>query len=176
MHRTLLLEQLNRYSVTCEQDQIFLTTTKNFVNNNSRCFERSLDTGHITGSAWIINSDRTKALLTLHRGINKWIQLGGHADGQTDMHLVSLREAQEESGLSSIKSLSKDIFDIDIHIIARMHKEPEHYHYDIRFLFEASNQEELVLSNESKDLAWIDIREHIDSGVDETIGRMCRKT
>ena len=65
-----------------------------FIEQNPNCFERS-NKGHITGSAWIVNHDNSKVLLTHHRKLNLWLQLGGHADGEPDTKAVSLKEAQE---------------------------------------------------------------------------------
>src|SRR5207245_6935322 len=90
---------------------------RRFVTEHADCFERSLQTGHITGSAWVVDIDRSHALLTHHRKLNKWLQLGGHADGDPDILRVALREAREESSLESIRAVSEAIIDIDIHLI-----------------------------------------------------------
>src|SRR5215510_11521790 len=90
---------------------------RQFVAANPNCFERSLQIGHVTGSAWIVDLDRTHALLTHHRKLNKWLQLGGHADGDPDILRVALREAREESNLDAIRPVSENIFDVDIHVI-----------------------------------------------------------
>ena len=88
-----------------------------FVANTPDCFSRSHASGHITGSAWLLSPDGSMALLTLHRKLGKWLQLGGHADGDADILRVAMREAQEESGISGIVPVSAHIFDVDIHRI-----------------------------------------------------------
>lgn len=133
--------------------------------------------GHVTGSAWIINETYDKALLTHHNKLNKWLQLGGHADGDPDIIKVATKEAMEESGLSSLKLLTNKIFDIDIHSIPAYNGIPEHLHYDVRFLFQADESEELIVSSESKTLDWI----HFDllnqfTHKNESILRMSEKT
>jgi ADP-ribose pyrophosphatase YjhB (NUDIX family) len=126
-----------------------------FINNYPNCFERSLEIGHITASAWILNKDRSKALLMHHAKLNKWLQLGGHCDGNSDALSASLKEAQEESGIQNIIPIQQHIFDIDIHKIPENKKEKEHYHYDVRFLLAVTTDEPLVQNSESKALAWI---------------------
>jgi len=51
--------------------------------------------GHITASAWVVDRAGTMALLTHHRKLGRWLQLGGHADGDPDVRRVALREAME---------------------------------------------------------------------------------
>lgn len=128
-----------------------------FVSAHADCFERSLSLGHVTGSAWLVNRRRTHVLLTHHRKLNKWLQLGGHADGDSDVLAVAMKEALEESGLPDIAPLSPDIFDLDIHEIPARKSEPAHFHYDVRFALRANASEQYVVSDESHDLAWIDI-------------------
>lgn len=126
-----------------------------FISNTPSCFSRNNQEGHITGSAWLINPKGDKALLTLHHKLKRWMQTGGHADGNPDTLEVALREAEEESGITGIQPVSREIFDIDIHLIpARPAKgEPEHYHYDVRYLLRAPH-EEFAISDESDALAW----------------------
>ena len=124
-----------------------------FIRNTLDCFERSHLTGHITGSAWLLNPNGDKVLMTLHRKLQRWLQPGGHADGQTDTLAVAIREAEEESGIHGITPVSEDIFDVDIHLIPARPGEPEHYHYDIRYLLRAPH-EHFIVSDESDALEW----------------------
>ena len=117
MHRKPLLDQLSVYRARDSREAGTVEELRRFVEANADCFERSLRIGHVTGSAWILDGERTHALLTHHRKLNKWLQLGGHADGDPDMLRVAMREAREESSLAVIQALSEQIFDVDIHII-----------------------------------------------------------
>jgi len=155
LHRDALIEKLKAYRPEFKEEKDFRVLFLSFIKNNSNCFERSLLSGHITGSAWIINEQNTACLLTHHQKLNKWLQLGGHADGDPDIINVANKEAVEESGLKSLNLISKEIFDLDIHTIPARKNEPEHYHYDVRFLFTADDKEKLIVSSESKDLAWV---------------------
>jgi len=125
-----------------------------FIAAEEACFERSLSKGHITGSAWIINHAGTHAALVLHRKLNRWLQPGGHADGNTDIFLVAHREAEEETGIQGLVS-NEEIFDVDVHMIPANTKEAAHYHYDSRYLFRASADALLHSSHESHDVQWI---------------------
>jgi 8-oxo-dGTP pyrophosphatase MutT (NUDIX family) len=176
MHRKNLREKLERYYPTDEKEIADKAKMLSFLNSHEDCFERSLAIGHFTGSCWIVNHDSTKFLLTLHKKIKRWLQLGGHADGDTDLARVSLKEAHEESGLQHIELLSDEIFDIGIHLIAECNGIPAHYHYDVRFLLKASDpQEDIKISDESDDLRWFNEVSTLppDSGIN--IPRMFEK-
>ncbi|MFA6456416.1 MAG: NUDIX domain-containing protein, partial [Bacteroidota bacterium] len=105
----------------------------------------------------------------------KWLQLGGHSDGDPDPLNVALREAEEESGIPGIIPLSKEIFDVDVHPIPARKNVPEHFHYDIRYLFEADDTHSLTITPESKDLAWIPLNDIEQFSTEESILRMVRK-
>lgn len=128
-----------------------------FLLNNEIIFGKENKDGHFTGSSWIINSDKSKALLTHHAKLNKWLQLGGHSETDESTFDTALREAQEESGLNSIKALSDEIFDIDVQYIPEYKGEKEHFHYDIRFVFEADEGEKINLTEESKEVSWVSL-------------------
>jgi 8-oxo-dGTP pyrophosphatase MutT (NUDIX family) len=121
-------------------------------------FHRDCWPGHFTGSAWLVSADGRRALLTHHRKLDRWLQLGGHADGDIDLRAVALREATEESGLGGLQ-VDAGIFDIDCHAIPARGGEPEHWHHDVRFVVRAGGDERFSVSVESKALAWVDIEE-----------------
>lgn len=122
----------------------------------AEAFARSRLAGHFTGSAWLVSADGQRVLLTHHRKLDRWLQLGGHADGDVDLAGVALREAQEESGLSDLR-IEGGIFDLDRHRIPARGDEPEHWHYDVRYVVRCAGSEDFVLSEESHALAWVDI-------------------
>ena len=111
----------------------------------------------MTGSAWIIDKSKRTVLLVHHKKLDKWLQPGGHADGDENIVNVALKEAIEETGLSSLQLYSENIFDIDIHLIPKYKSIPSHYHHDIRFIFTADNKEQFTVSSESNELAWIEL-------------------
>ena len=149
---------------------------RTFVAAESRCFERSLEIGHVTGSAWIVCPERRRVLLTHHRKLDMWLQLGGHCDGDPDVRAVALREAHEESGLDRLVVVGAGLFDVDVHAIPARPGEPAHHHYDARILLEADPDAPLVVSSESKALAWVPLDELGGSATDASVLRMAAKT
>lgn len=131
--------------------------------------------GHFTGSAWLVSRDGQRVLLTHHRKLQRWLQLGGHADGDRDLARVALREAQEESGLADL-DVEPAIFDLDRHRIPARGDEPAHWHYDVRFVVHARGSEAFAVSAESLALAWCDIaRLAGDPETDASVRRMAQK-
>lgn len=150
-----LVELLQKYMPTDSWEQDCKEKMFEFIKQHTDCFERSLNIGHFTGSVWLLNHDKSKALLTHHAKLDKWMQLGGHCDGDSDILNVALKEAQEESGIQHIIPISKNIFDIDIHLVPARGDRKEHYHYDVRFLLQVIGNDSLVQNHESKELRWI---------------------
>lgn len=176
MYRQLLLTALDRYAVRYPAERTLVKRFAGFIRDNVHCFERSSVVGHVTGSAWIIDGPHERCLLTNHKKLNRWLQPGGHCDGNGDIAAVALREAYEESGLTSLKLVSSEIFDIDIHSIPARKAEPEHFHYDVRFLLECGCDENYVISEESHDLAWVPLVKVSNYSAEDSVLRMVQKT
>lgn len=174
MHRRLLKERIERYARIHADEEDTVARFLDFIDTNPRCFERDNWVGHITGSAWLVNAAHTHVLLTHHRKLEKWLQLGGHSDGDPETLTVALREASEESGLA-VTPLLDEIFDLDVHEIPARELEPAHYHFDVRFLLCVQGNEAFAVSEESLDLAWVPINGLATYSVDESILRMYRK-
>lgn len=153
-----------------------LQKTRDFIAAQPDCFERTLPIGHMTGSAWILDGSKTHVLLTHHRKLERWLQLGGHADGDADLLRVALREAREESGLNEVVPLSEAIFDVDIHAIPARGNELEHFHYDVRFLLQADRALPLIITHESKELIWVPLEDVGQLNAEESIRRMVVKS
>jgi 8-oxo-dGTP pyrophosphatase MutT (NUDIX family) len=180
--RQTLIDQLRAHQPASEGERQMLARMIAFAESHEDCCSRSLLIGHMTGSAWVVDHSRSLALLTHHRKLNKWLQLGGHADGNPDLLAVARREVEEESGLTEITPLSEGPFDIDVHSIPARGSEPEHFHFDVRFLFAVNSNHPLTVSDESHSLAWIPLADLADPAdpkglrVGESILRMVRKT
>lgn len=153
--RRPLCEQVERYIKRHPENRTTAMRLLQFVQETPTCFCREHKQGHITGSAWLVNQQGDKALLTLHRKLRIWVQPGGHADGDSDVLRVACREAREESGITELCVLDSEIFDIDIHTIPARPAvgEPEHLHYDVRYLLQAAH-ENYIISDESDALGW----------------------
>lgn len=175
MHRKHIIDKLRSYELTNPKDRETVTQFLQFIERNPNCFERSLKEGHITGSAWLLDSEKKKALLMHHKKLNKWLQLGGHADGDSNILRVALRESKEESGIDQIKSLSEEIFDLDIHLIPSRKEEPEHYHYDIRYLFQVVKNDSYTVNHESNDMKWFTADELSHMDLDSSMKKLLAK-
>ena len=177
MDRNNLIQQLQNYKTAYSREKEFIPAFLQLLNNYNNCYDRSLEHGHITGSSWIIDQSKKYVLLTHHQKLDKWLQLGGHADGDENVQNVAFREAEEESGLKKIRLLKSGIFDIDIHTIPARKGEQEHLHYDIRYLFEADRSEPLSINHESKALEWVALDEISDKvNRNDSIIRMVEKS
>lgn len=138
-------------------------------------FARERLAGHFTASAWLVSADGTRALLTHHRKLDRWLQPGGHADGDRDLARVALKEAEEESGLRGLR-LEGGLFDVDRHWIPEHRGVPAHWHYDARFVVRAGGDEHFVVGEESHDLAWRDVVGiAADPAADDSVRRMAGK-
>src|SRR3569623_1956902 len=136
MHRRPLLDQHARYEPYDEDERAMYARLRRIDAQEPRCFERTLQVVHVTGSGWIVDLAHTHVLLTHLRKLDRWLQLGGHADGEADVLSVELREAREESGLAKVTPILAGIFDSDVHVIPARGAEPQHFHYDVRWLLE----------------------------------------
>lgn len=178
MHRQKLLSLLYRYRTPFVMEAALARKIISFVENNPDCFKRESTYGHVTGSAWVVNPHRNKVVLLHHRKHDRWFQPGGHADGDTDVMNVALRETCEETGLPSnaVKLLNRDIFDVDIHFIPPGSRTPGHHHYDIRFLIEADDRLALPGNDESYDIAWVPLHDVLSYNGSLSTYRMVEKT
>ena len=114
--------------------------------------------------------------MTHHLQLNMWLQLGGHAEGSSNLLSVAIKEAQEESGLDNFNVLSEKIFDIDIHQIPAFEGSPSHLHFDVRYILEAKHEKhKLVTSDESHEVAWIKKNDVTNKNPEESIARMLKK-
>lgn len=174
--RAALLAALAAYEASDTREALMVAIVEDFVGTTPECFLRTHRPGHITGSAWIVDEERSHALLVHHRKLDRWLQPGGHADGESDVLAVARREAREESGLTRLRPAREGIYNVDVHTIPGRGHEPEHVHYDLRFAFIADRTEPLVVSEESHALAWRPLVELDCDGVDESVRRLARKT
>lgn len=157
--RLSLIAALRNYVSQYAEEQAFVPRFLDLLKDPD-AYQRTHLPGHITGSAWIVNQDATKVLLVEHAKLHKWLQPGGHADGDENILRVALKEVEEETGLMNLQ-YDGQLFDIDIHSIpARKDLSfPQHDHYDVRFLFRGTDSDQLKISDESTDLKWISLQD-----------------
>jgi 8-oxo-dGTP pyrophosphatase MutT (NUDIX family) len=169
-----LSEAFARYALRFPEEAD-LARFADWLRHASDPFHRETQAGHFTGSAWLVSADGERVLLMHHRKLQRWLQLGGHADGDANLPNVALREAEEESGLVDLEVLP-EIFDMDLHVIPARRDEPEHWHYDVRYVVVARGSEVFTVNEESLDLAWRDIAQLAgDPAVDVSLRRMAAK-
>ncbi|MEN0109455.1 MAG: NUDIX hydrolase [Planctomycetota bacterium] len=155
------------------------------VTGHADCFQRGCRPGHLTASAWVVSADGARHLLLRHRKLGKWLQPGGHADGDTDLLAVARREVTEETGLSGLEPIVSASgllpLDLDVHQIpARIDAngaeiDDAHEHHDVRFLFRATGEDRLTANHESDGLAWLE-PDGVQARTDEeSVLRLMRK-
>ncbi len=170
-----LASALTTYAARWPQEAATVALFHTLLGDAENPFQRERLAGHFTASCWLVSADGARVLLTHHRKLGLWLQLGGHADGQRELSAAALREAEEESGLAGL-TIAPEIFDLDRHRIPAHKTVPEHWHYDVRFVVRAGTDEAYTISEESLDLAWRDIAElAADPDADPSVRRMAEK-
>jgi len=171
---------LARYQQRYPAEADCVHVIRDFVLTHEDCLLRTCLPGHITASAWILSSDSQHFLLTHHRKLDRWLQLGGHVDGEPCPEQAALREAREESGMASFELIRPSggepmPVDVDVHEIPAHGAEPAHFHHDLRFLLVAGSGQDLRLSPESKDLKWFRTQDLVSVVTEESMLRLGRK-
>jgi 8-oxo-dGTP pyrophosphatase MutT (NUDIX family) len=180
MHRQPLIERLLRYRRACPAEAATVDRFVAFATAHADCLWRSCPPGHITASAWILDGDGRRALLHHHRKLGRWLQLGGHVDGEAAVERAALREAIEESGMAHfglVPWAGAEVvpFDLDVHPIPAHGGEPAHEHWDVRFLLRAAAGQHLARSAESNDLRWFTAAEVLQATGEQSVLRLLRK-
>jgi 8-oxo-dGTP pyrophosphatase MutT (NUDIX family) len=152
-----LLGQLRDYTAADALEARHQRDIVNLLTDGGDSFSRGhFEPGHITASLFIVDPAMERLLLHHHRRLDRWLQLGGHVEGDEDPKVAALREGREESGLCDLELVVDGIFDLDVHVIPAAKGEPDHRHFDVRYLARTSTPEAIALdAAESKALAWV---------------------
>ena len=145
------VEQVRAASVA---DEAVRRRILDFCQQHPDALHRTCLRGHLTGSALILDRSRQQVLLIHHAKLERWLQPGGHADGEGDLGQVAMREAEEETGLRGLQLITPAI-DLDVHDIPERGAEPAHVHLDVRFLLLAGDNTETDINHEALDARWI---------------------
>jgi 8-oxo-dGTP pyrophosphatase MutT (NUDIX family) len=134
--------------------------------------ERTCRPGHLTGSALVVDADAARVLVLLHAKLGRWLQPGGHADGEANLAAVALREATEETGIAGLRVVVPAI-DVDVHEVEPP-AEDAHLHLDCRFLVLAPTGARARGNHESRALRWVSPEDLDALGADEGLRRLAR--
>ena len=144
-----------------------------FIDAHPDALHRSCGDGHLTGSALVVDAAGESIVLLFHTKLRRWLQPGGHADGEGDLSGGALREASEESGIEGLRVVPT-VADIDIHRVEPP-SEPAHLHLDVRYVVVAPEGARLVGNEESLDLRWVPLDEIERWEADESVLRLVRR-
>ncbi len=166
------LEQYQPYNEREEQHRVrFLDLLK-----EKNCFLRASLAAHFTASAWVTTPDLTNVLLLHHAKLDRWLQPGGHADGETNLLQVAKKELMEETGINIVNGKGS-FFDLDIHTIPERKGVPTHEHFDVRYHFIVDRDVKLHQNEESNQVRWFHVEEVAQvTQKEESILRMINKT
>lgn len=158
-----LLKSLEAYSPCCEQEERDLAIMLDWLKNAPCPFSRENEVSHITASAWIVNPARTRALMVWHNLYRSWSWTGGHADGETDLLAVAIREAQEETGVDA-RPVTEDVFSVETLVVEGHEKRgryvPCHLHMNVTYLLEADDSKPLrIKPDENSGVSWIPVEQ-----------------
>ena len=157
--RQELINQIEDYKPFNEQEKMDKLLLLNWIRNNDNAFSRENTVAHMTASAWVVNKDRSKVLMVYHNIYNSWSWLGGHADGETDLLSVALREVKEEAGITNVKPVSEEIFSLESLTVDGHVKKgnyiSSHLHLNVTYLLEADSDEAVsIKADENSGAAW----------------------
>ncbi len=149
-----------------------------FVAEHPDCFGQRNTTAHITASAFVLDG-AGRVLMTHHRKLRRWLQLGGHSDeGECDPAVTALREATEESGLDDLRfhpAFGRRPIDVDAHRIPARKDKPAHDHLDIRYVLLTDRPDAIAITDESEDLRWFALGAVAELGIDDALARALAK-
>ena len=174
------VKQIERYNPINEQEKKDKEIILDFINKNDNVLFRDNEIAHITSSGFIVNKLRSKVLMIHHNIQNSWGWTGGHADGDSDLIKVSIKEAKEETGIKDARPITNDICSIDIlpvnaHI-KRGKYVASHLHLSVAYILEADENEELVVKeDENSGVKWVDIDKVLDLTNEEYMKNVYKK-
>ena len=159
MDRQELMESIRTYQPFNEQEEMDKSLILNWIETQDDAFSRDNTVAHMTASAWVVNKDRSRVLMVYHNIYDSWSWLGGHADGETDLLSVAIREVKEEAGISNVLPVSEDIFSLESLTVDGHWKNGKyvssHLHFNVTYLLEADSEEAVsIKADENSGVAW----------------------
>ena len=159
MDRKELISKIKKYQPFNEQEEMDKALILNWIETQENAFSRENTVAHMTASAWVVNKERNKVLMVYHNIYNSWSWLGGHADGETDLLAVAVREVKEEAGITNVRPVSDEIFSLESLTVDGHVKKgrcvSSHLHLNVTYLLEADSEEAVsVKADENSGVAW----------------------
>lgn len=159
MDRKELISKIKKYQPFNEQEEMDKALILNWIETQENAFSRENTVAHMTASAWVVNKERSKVLMVYHNIYNSWSWLGGHADGETDLLAVAVREVKEEAGITNVRPVSDEIFSLESLTVDGHVKKgryvSSHLHLNVTYLLEADSEEAVsVKVDENSGVAW----------------------
>ena len=166
-----IVEEIKKYRPCNGQEQRDKSVILDFLEKNEDAFFRSNLIAHMTASSWIVNPQRTKTLMVYHNIYDSWSWTGGHADGETDLLSVALREAREETGIAHVRPVSPEIFSLEVLTVDGHEKRgvyvPSHLHMNVTYLLEAEESDTLrICKEENSGVAWFTLEEALKASTE----------
>ena len=157
-----IYEQIKAYRPWNEQERQDQVLILDFLRKNPDAFYRTNLLAHMTASAWVVNPQRSKALMVYHRLYDSWSWAGGHADGEEDLLAVALREVREETGVQRLRPVTEEIYSLEVLTVDGHEKHgryvPSHLHLNVTYLLEAEEDQPLrVCEAENSGVAWFSL-------------------
>ena len=154
-----LTERIKKYRPFNEQEEADKVLILDWIGNNKNVFSRENTVAHMTASAWVVNKDRSKVLMVYHNIYQSWSWLGGHADGETDLLSVAIREVKEEAGITNVRPVFEAIYSLESLTVDGHVKNGKyvssHLHFNITYLLEADAKEAVsIKADENSGVAW----------------------
>lgn len=161
-----LTEQIRSYQPMNEQEDRDKELILHCLETEKNIFTRQNRLAHMTASAWIVNPERTKVLMAYHNIYHSWSWLGGHADGETDLLKVALKEAREESGIHHVKPVSEQIYSLEVLTVDGHVKRGEyvssHLHLNVTYLLQAEETDVLhIKEDENSNVGWFSLEDAV---------------
>ena len=161
-----LTEQIRSYQPMNKQEERDKELILHCLETEKNIFTRQNRLAHMTASAWIVNPERTKVLMAYHNIYHSWSWLGGHADGETDLLKVSLKEAREESGIHHVKPVSEQIYSLEVLTVDGHVKRGEyvssHLHLNVTYLLQAEETDVLhIKEDENSNVGWFSLEDAV---------------
>jgi 8-oxo-dGTP pyrophosphatase MutT (NUDIX family) len=174
--RQHLADLLKKHAPVDDAEHEHLRRMKKLLKSAGDPFSRRhFEPGHFTASAFILSPNSRSLLLIHHSKLHRWLQPGGHVEPEdADILAAAKREIVEEVGMAAPPLVWQGIFDVDIHPILARKDEPQHEHYDVRFLFQATDLA-ATAGSDAKDCRWVPLDEITVELTDASVMRALAK-